>query len=327
MNKFLRATVGCGISAVCLYLVFRHVSIDQLYAVAASLSARTVVLWMVLAGSSLLLRCVRWRILLQALKPVPLRLAFAVNSAGQLGNSILPARLGDLFRAANLGRAGLTGSFALATVLVERVLDTGFLVLVSAAAMGSFRDLPGWLTGASRLVAAVALGGLVFALLTPYLETQLLLCLRPITPRAWHVKLNHLVQQFVLGLRSLHRPRRVFGFLALTVVIWLLDGIGFTVVARGLSISLSPPVTILLLTSIALSSVLPAAPGNVGVYQMVVVAVLIPFGVARPQALGYGIILQFLVVANLAVWGLGGLFYLSSGFSRPVRKHVHEFSL
>jgi hypothetical protein len=38
-----------------------------------------------------------------------------------LGNNLLPARLGDVFRATNLGRAGIRSGYALATVFVERV--------------------------------------------------------------------------------------------------------------------------------------------------------------------------------------------------------------
>src|SRR6185436_16729894 len=95
---------------------------------------------------------------------------FAVNSAGQLGNNILPARLGDLFRATNLGRVGISSGFALATVLVERVLDTGFLVFLSAQALSRIGEVPEWLARGSRVLGYVACGGLAVALLLPFFD-------------------------------------------------------------------------------------------------------------------------------------------------------------
>jgi uncharacterized membrane protein YbhN (UPF0104 family) len=76
---------------------------------------------------------------------------------------------------------------------------------------------------------------------------------------------------------------------------------------------------VLLLTSVALSSAVPLAPGNLGVYQMVAVAVLTPLGIARARALVLAVALQFLITANLLFWGLGSVWYLS-GRRRPERR-------
>jgi len=234
-----------------------------------------------------------------------------------MGNAILPARLGDLFRATNLGRAGLDSGFALATVQVERVLDTGFLVLLSAVALGSFANLPAWLTHAGRVLALAAAAGLVMTALLPHFEAPVLKLVDRVSPGRWSARLAHLVRQFLLGLRSLHQRRRVSGFMLLTVVIWLLDCAGVVVLGQGLSMALSPALAVLVLTSIALASVVPAAPGNVGVYQMAAVAVLAPFGVARSQALGFAVILQMLGIVTMTLWGLGSVWYLSARNARP----------
>jgi uncharacterized protein (TIRG00374 family) len=276
MGRYLKIGAGIVISSVCLWLAFRSVSMGQVWTAAAAISSRTILACFVLGSSTLFLRAVRWRILLEASEPLPLATAFAVNSAGQMGNMILPARLGDLFRATNLGRAGLGTGFVLATVVAERVLDAGFLVLVSASALATFSDLPAWLTRSARLLAVAALAGLAVAVLLPRLEIRILKLIARVAPYRAQPRLTRLTAQFLSGLRSFHHARRASGFLFWTVVVWGLDAGSIMVLAHGMGIALSPTDAALVLTSIALASVVPAAPGNLGVLQYVAVNVLVP---------------------------------------------------
>jgi hypothetical protein len=170
----LRFAAGLAVSTGCLLLAARSVPIRELWSIARALPVWVALLCLSAASSSLFLRAMRWRLLLEGARPVTTGFVFAVNSAGQMGNSLLPARLGDVFRATNLSPAGISSGFALATVFVERVLDTGFLVLLSAVALGSIAAVPAWLARASRVLAGVALGGLAFALLLPLFEAAIL---------------------------------------------------------------------------------------------------------------------------------------------------------
>ena len=80
----------------------------------------------VLAWGSLsyFVRALRWRVLLSAEKPISRLESFWANMSGYLCNNILPARAGELIRAAYVNRAaGLSLSFALASGLSERLMD------------------------------------------------------------------------------------------------------------------------------------------------------------------------------------------------------------
>jgi uncharacterized protein (TIRG00374 family) len=320
----MKLATGIVISAACLWLAFRSVSIGQVWTAAAAISSQTIVACFVLGSSTLFLRSVRWRILLEASGPFPLATAFAVNSAGQMGNMILPARLGDLFRATNLGRAGLSTGFTLATVLAERVLDAGFLVLVSASALTTLSNLPGWLTRSAFMLAIAALAGLAFTVLLPHFENSILELIARVAPDRVQPRLTLLAAQFLSGLRSFHHARRASGFLFWTVVIWVLDGAGIMVLTHGMGIALSPTQAALVLTSIALASIVPAAPGNLGVLQYVVVSVLVPLGAARAQALSLALILQVLNTTTLSLWGAGSLWFLSARTGRAASAPASE---
>ena len=229
-----------------------------------------------------------------------------------MGNTLLPARLGDLYRATSLGRAGLGTGFVLATVLAERVLDAGFLVLVSASALATFSNLPGWLTRSSRLLAIAALAGLAVTILLPRFELLILKWTARFAPYRVQPRLVRLATQFLSGLRSFHHVRRASGFLSWTVVIWALDGAALLVLSHGMAIPLTPTETVLVLASVALASVVPAAPGNLGVLQYVAVSILVPFGAERAQALSMALIMQVLGTVTLSLWGAGSLWYLSA---------------
>lgn len=310
MKTSLRLMAGAVVSAVCLILAFRGVPLGELWRLGRTLPAQSALLYMGIASTSLLLRGLRWRVLLTGAGPIPFGAVFAVNCAGQMGNNVLPARLGDLFRATNLTRSGASGGFALATIFVERVLDTGFLVLIASVALRGVGALPPWLMRASSIVAIAALAGFGLALTLPFLEAFLLKLARRLLPMRWHIRAASLIKQFVLGLQSLHSVRTVLAFLVLTVTVWSLDGFGIWVLASAAGLTLAPAVIALLMTSLALSSAIPAAPGNAGVYQIVAVTVLAPFGAGRAPALLFAVTWQALILINLLVWGLGSLWFL-----------------
>ncbi len=312
MNKYLRLALGIGVSATCLFLAFRGVPVGELWKLAQDLPLRFPLFYVGVASVNLFLRAARWRVLLTGNDSIPFGTVFAVNCVGQLGNSVLPARLGDLFRATNLTRSGTSSSFSLATIFVERVFDAGFLVLVGAAAAPFVGKLPEWLLHASGVVGIVALLGLAFIFALPFFEAPFLRLLQGVLPRGWQNLATALIEQFVLGLRSIHRMEAILAFLALTVCIWFLDGFGIWILVVATGSTVPPAVVALLLMSLALSSAIPAAPGNAGVFQVVAVTVLAPFGVGRSAALFFSLIWQALIVINLLLWGLGSLWFLTS---------------
>jgi len=312
----LRFALGVAISAAALALAFRSVSLGDIQKVASAVPARAALLYILAATSSLILRGLRWSVLLRAAGPVSRGVVFAVNCAGQMANNLLPARAGDLFRATSLGRIGIKTPTALATVFVERVLDAGFLVLISAIAIARRAAVPNWLAGGARVFVVIALLGLAFAVVTPHYEGHLLKLLGRIASERWRTRLEPLIGQFVLGLRSLSSAGRVSGFLLLTIAIWSLDGLGVFVLGRGLGLALTPSAVILLLTGLGLSSAVPAAPGNVGVFQLVGVTILPPFGVPKTGALVLVITLQVLILTNLLLWGTASLWYLGKKGAR-----------
>lgn len=56
-----------------------------------------------------------------------------------------------------------------------------------------------------------------------------------------------------------------------------------------------------------MGSALPSTPGYVGIYQIVAVTMLTPFGVSKADAIAYIFLFQALNYAIVLFWGLMGI--------------------
>jgi uncharacterized membrane protein YbhN (UPF0104 family) len=170
------------------------------------------------------------------------------------------------------------------------------------------RSPPGWLAHAARPFGLIGLAGAVAIAVLPFTGSiaRTLIAWLPI-PDTLQAKLAGAVEQAFLGLRTFHDPARIAGFVALAVVIWLLDTGGTILAARALGMSLSLRVAFLLITGLSLGSALPSTPGYVGIYQFVAVTVLGPFGITRTDAIAFILVSQALMYVVIGVWGAIGL--------------------
>jgi uncharacterized membrane protein YbhN (UPF0104 family) len=115
---------------------------------------------------------------------------------------------------------------------------------------------------------------------------------------------EHLLQQALQGIRSFHDRSRLFRFVAMTAIIWFLDGVLTVVGARAIGVEISLPIAFLLVAGLGLGSALPSTPGYVGIYQFVAVSVLTPFGISKNSAVAYILLFQALSMVVIGVWGL-----------------------
>ena len=251
-------------------------------------------------------RAFRWRVLLSAEKYIPVQNVFWANMAGYLGNNILPARAGELIRAAYVGRENnLSVSYSLATGLVERFVDLIALVILGSFALTLSGILSGPLENALKVMSVFAIVGLVLFIVLPYLGGILrrILAALPILSTPVQERIGGLLEQFLHGTRALHHPRRATTFLLLTSLIWLMDGIGTIILARAFHLHFTLTISFLLIAGLGLSSAIPSTPGYVGIYQFVAVVILQPFGFSTTTAVAFIVFLQVLSLLLIAFWG------------------------
>ncbi|HEY9075450.1 MAG TPA: lysylphosphatidylglycerol synthase transmembrane domain-containing protein [Anaerolineaceae bacterium] len=300
------------LAAALLVLALRGVSWKEMVVTIRSIRTEYLLIMFSITSISIFTRGVRWGILLSAERKIPLLTMFWATSAGYLGNNFLPARAGEVIRSVALGRkANISMSYVLATALTERIMDVLILVLISLLTLPTLGEIPGWLPGATRLMAVLGVGAVAVLIFAPFLAPILhkIVGWLPVK-QGLKERLNGLLEQFLRGTQAFLHPARAGGFLLLSVVIWLLDGANAMIAAHSFNLSLSLPQAMLYLAGLGLGSAVPSTPGYLGIYQFVATTILPAFGFTRSQALTYVLTAQAIGVLAITVWGLIGLWRL-----------------
>lgn len=305
--------VALVLAVVLLYFAFRGVDWADLLRQIRSARPEAVLLGFGAFSVSWFCRSLRWRVLLRAGGPMPVLTAFWGTAVGYLGNMFLPARAGEVMRTAMIARAShLDAGYVLATAATERVLDAAVLVVIGLMALATVAELPPLLVDATRLMALIGAVGLVGLLLAPHFEGLVLKVLNRVPfVGARRAKLLELASRFLLGLRAIQDAGRAARFAGLTAVIWTIDAVAVTVIGGAIDVPMTLPLAFLLIAALGLSSAAPSTPGYVGIYQIVAVAVLGPFGIGQSGALALILLVQAITYCIVLTWGLPALWRLS----------------
>lgn len=224
---------------------------------------------------------------------------------GYVGNAIYPGRAGEILRIAALHHISeVRPGQAVMSAFADRVGDMIVLGVAALAIVSLVAGLPPALLAVALGVALVPLAAFVAFLVLGGRLLPLVTCLARWLPGRYAERIPRWYGQSLDHVQELRRPRILAATLALTAVAMICDYaiMWFAFLAMGWSLPFAAAVATSIL--VALGTLLPAAPGYIGIYQIACVLALNPFGVAESPALAYSVILQATVLAVLALLGL-----------------------
>jgi glycosyltransferase 2 family protein len=238
--------------------------------------------------------------------------AYAITTVGYMGNNALPARAGDLLKSVLSSRqAGTPTADGFGTLVAERVLDAVALVLVFAMLVTTL-SLP---LGVEGWMLALVVGGVLAAICAAWLLGR---------DTGAGQRLQQLAARLLSPTRSLWSPAGA-ALLALSVVLWLVEGSVYAVLGAvaGLHLSLVGGLYVMALANLV--ALVPAAPGYVGTFDAaVILAVRLVAGGTHAAALAYAVVVRFVLFVPITLVGLvalvvryGGLRRLSLALRRP----------
>jgi uncharacterized protein (TIRG00374 family) len=313
------ALLGLGVSGLALWLAIRGVDLGRTAQVLGRVAPAPLGIVAAALAVQLLVRSARWSLLLSVgpRGAVPARRLVPVVLVGYLGNTVLPARLGDPLRALLVGRReGIPASGALGSVVLERAIDTltlALLVFPAAALSGA----PDWLIRAAALAAALA--GAVLAAAQTRFPSWMIGRLRRSAPSrrwtSWLARADH----FAAAMDSAGRRRAVLGAVGLSLLAWLLDGTIYWATASSLGIELSPAGAMLVSAITVLGTAIPSAPGYVGTFELAASTIAGGLGVAPAAALAFAILVHALTALPLAFGGVASLAWMGARFGDLTR--------
>ena len=306
--KNVRLWASVLVSALLLWLALRGQHLPQTLAALRDADYRYLVPALVLYFTGVWVRAVRWRVLLSPMGSYSAASLFPVVVIGYMANDVLPARMGEVVRVYVLSqRERLPKAAALGTVVVERLLDAATMLLLLAVAA-----LLVPLNGDVERVAVVAGGCLMLGLLPLLLlllwPAWVIRRLAPVSrrlPEGLSGRIAAAGEGFLAGLRVVRSSRVLLLGLGLSVVAWLFEAGMYWSLALGFGLPLGGALVLLTLAVTNLATLVPAAPGYVGSFELGALLVLVGLaGLNRELATGYVLALHAALVLPVTLWGL-----------------------
>ncbi|MDQ3702403.1 MAG: flippase-like domain-containing protein [Chloroflexota bacterium] len=314
----MQVAAGLAISVVCLWLAARGLELAEVGRALAGAHYLWLLPALALYFAGVWVRAVRWHLLLLPVAVLPAARLFPVVVIGYMANNVLPARLGEIARCYLLRqRDGVPQSAALATVLLERVMD-GITMLVFMA--GALLFLP-FSPGLYRLMggAAVLFGGTAVVLVAvatrPALGMRLVAAATRPLPAHIGERVRPLATSFFSGLAALGtgegpsghggRGGALLRVGALSGTAWLLEAGMYFTLMYAFPLAPSLPLAVLTTAVANLGTLIPSSPGYVGVFDFLGRSVLTQFGVPQEVALAYILVVHAALVVPISLLGFG----------------------
>jgi uncharacterized protein (TIRG00374 family) len=315
MKKRLGLVLSFLISIVFLYLALKKVDAREIGQSLLDADLSYFVITILLTFFTFFLRAIRWQILLNPLKKLPLPLVYHATMIGFMCNYVLPARIGEIIRAYLIGaRGNISKSSALATIIIERVLDV-FILSFFGVIILIFYPIPIWVKRIGITVTLLNIS--IFIILLGMQKKRevffkLIEKVLKIFGEKIKERIKTLLSCFIEGLNILNNPTNFFLVSVLSIAIWGITGLFFYILFFSFPIRLPLYAAFLDMVILTFGIMIPSTTGFIGTFQFFVKEGLVIFQINPNMALSYSILLyvsQFIPVVvpgfvSLWIWGL-----------------------
>jgi glycosyltransferase 2 family protein len=250
-----------------------------------------------------LVRGERWQRLLADEGAHPSRKdTYALTVIGYMGNNVLPARAGDAIRVVLMApRAPTSRRTVVGTLVAERVLDVVVLVVLFVV-VGY--GLLGTVGGGKVEIIAITVAALAL-----------------IAFLGWRVvrrneRLHAMLAPMASATLSLRRAHHGLRLLAMTLAIWATEAAVWIAVGAAVGFSMGPLDGIYLVALASVFSMIPSGPAYAGTQDAAVAIGIKALGGTGGTAVAYLLMLRFVIVVPITLFGLVLLVLRYGGISK-----------
>tara|TARA_R110002072_G_scaffold208756_2_gene366213 strand:+ start:567 stop:1607 length:1041 start_codon:yes stop_codon:yes gene_type:complete len=315
-NYYFRIALGLTVGAAFLFLSLRGVSWSEVENELEGISSLWVLCAFFLYWLELSLRIIRWRVLLSHLEP-PIKISQISIAflSGYAVNNVLPAKLGEAFRADLLGRlASVSRLTAFGSIILERLFD--MLVILGMATCGvlfitttQYDTLEQVNRGLVVLVIPISILAILVYLLVANKNAFLIVKLKALSTK---------MENLIHGLHIIEHPSSYLKLIASTFVIWALNCLVMWSILMALNIQLTISQVILLVGITGISAAIPAAPAGIGTLQYAFYLSSVLFEYSPAVAIVASMIVQIALLGSVTLVGALAYSYIASVyFFRP----------
>jgi uncharacterized protein (TIRG00374 family) len=302
--------LGLSVSAIAVWLCVRSIDVSEVAHQLGHADAGPLAVFLMVLAFQTVVRATRWSLLLPLCgsRRITTRRTLPPLLVGYLGNATLPARLGEPARAVLLARReGLPAAAAFGSVVLERAIDTATLALVVLPAA--------WMAGAPRwiidlaAVAAIA-GGILLSVLSLVGLAGPSRAVDRLSGRfgsgaaaSIATRLAGPFREFATGIGASNRRPVVLLAALLSLLAWGMDATLIWLAATSIGVTLGPAQAVMIAGVAVFATVIPAAPGYVGTYELAATATAVALGVNAESALAVAVLAHAMTLLPLAGGG------------------------
>ena len=291
------------IAAVIFYIFFTRFDSTETISIIKNSNLLLIILGIIVFYGLIPLRGYRWRdLLIESNISLPTMLLTRIYFLAFFVNSILPARIGDIYRAYLLKKKqNISFSLSIGVLFSERIFDlasTALLVLIS----GYFyiglisEEYHNYI-----LTGLIIIGGIVLAFAVLSWRSKWLLY---VLPRKFH---KHF-ESFSKGI--FRSPVKIPIILSESLIIWLSEAARFYFIAWALGCRVDFLLAVFISQASLIIMSLPLTPAGLGLVELFMFAALLPAGLTNETAAA--IIIADRLISYWLVIILGGLHYIFS---------------
>ena len=297
LPKWAPQAAGYTLSAACLFWVLHGYDFTELRSHIGSLDWKWVALGVALDLTVYVVHGWRWVTLLRPVKRLPFWRTVQSIYIGLFANEVLPLRTGELIRCYLLAHwNGVHLSVSIASAAVERLIDGFWMVGFFLITARYVKGLPKGLVDLVQVVGVLLLlaaGVLLFVVVHKHKAHA------AIRESRWAATLRHIVE----GIHLMGQFRILARVVWLSLLYLVLQMLSYWALLRGDNFDLSLWIASAVLIIVRFVTVIPNAPGNLGVFQAACVIALKLFDVEVSTARTFSMVLFFFLTVPLLLGG------------------------
>jgi len=304
-----RIALSLAVGGGFLYLAFRNVPLADLASALETVDWRWICVALLVSLVLQVFRAWRWQLELRPLEHVPLPRLWVVTSVAYMAINLLPVRMGEVVRPWLLARrSNVTFTNVVGNLVIEKTLDSVVIVFYILVGLATTANLP-------QSIRELALVPIFFAVVLVTLV--LLLWWRgEAFVRRWVISrlperlgngLQNILRSILNGMLVLPNPRLLLGVFVLSLALWFLPIVSSYIMILAFQLEVPFSAAVIVFIFIGFGTALPNLPGMIGTYQAACIAALALFGVPKPEALAYGLVLNAIQLFTLVAQGLVAL--------------------
>ena len=301
-----KSVFGIAISVIAIFFAFKDFKYAEFKEIVSEIKIFYVLLATIFLWMSVFFRGIRWRYLFKQNLSPSVNSLYRAEMIGYFGNNVLPLRLGEVLRSFIISKEwNLSKSFVLGTVVVERILDTISLSLLSLLLVYIYPLDPN-----------IKNNIIYFSISLLLLLFLILILLQILRKLGLNNKYFIWMKKIVNGLSFIDKKSIIYIVLT-SFIIWGIYFLDAYLLQLAFSFELSFSQVLLLLVLSSMAMAIPSAPAMIGTYHYAVKYIMVDllgYSVSNGNAFaiiihGYAFILFTLI---------GAYYFIQNQFSRLV---------